>query len=28
MVDSVWDTDKYFTVIDEKAQDFWEREII
>lgn len=28
MTDSVWDSDKYFTVIDEKAQDFWEREII
>lgn len=28
MVDSVWDTDKYFTVIDEKAQDFWERALV
>lgn len=28
MVDSVWDTDKYFTVIDERAQELWEREII
>lgn len=28
MTDSVWDTDKYADVIDEKAQDFWEREII
>ena len=27
MVDSIWDTDKYFTVIDEKAQDLWERQI-
>jgi len=28
MTDSVWDSDKYASVIDEKAQDFWEREII
>lgn len=28
MVDDVWATDKYFTVIDQTAQAFWEREII
>ena len=27
MVDSIWDTDKYSTVIDERAQDLWERQI-